>query len=95
VRVLKWMLDRIEGRAAATETPIGCVPTPSSLTLDGLNISRDMMKELLSVDSNDWIAEDQAIGEFFKKFGDRMPKALTEEHRALTDRLSRSTVAAK
>jgi phosphoenolpyruvate carboxykinase (GTP) len=95
VRVLKWMLDRIEGRAAATETPIGCVPTASSLTLDGLNISRDMIKELLSVDSNDWIAEDQAVGEFFKKFGDRLPKALTEEHRALADRLSRSAVAAK
>jgi phosphoenolpyruvate carboxykinase (GTP) len=95
VRVLKWMLDRIEGRGAATETPIGCVPTPSSLTLDGLNISRDTMKELLSVDSNDWIAEDQAVGEFFKKFGDRLPKALTEEQQALADRLSRSTVAAK
>ncbi|HXO87506.1 MAG TPA: phosphoenolpyruvate carboxykinase (GTP) [Candidatus Acidoferrales bacterium] len=95
VRVLKWMLDRIEGRAAATETPIGCVPTPSSLTLDGLNISRDTMKELLSVDSNDWVAEDRAIGEFFKKFGDRLPKALSEEQKALADRLSRSTVAAK
>ena len=40
VRVLKWMLDRIEGRAAATETPIGYVPAPGSLTLDGLDISR-------------------------------------------------------
>jgi phosphoenolpyruvate carboxykinase (GTP) len=95
VRVLKWMLDRIEGRAAAAETPIGCVPTPSSLTLDGLNISRDTMKELLSVDSNDWVAEDQAIGEFFKKFGDRLPTALTGEQKALAERLSRSTVAAK
>jgi phosphoenolpyruvate carboxykinase (GTP) len=95
VRVLKWMLDRIEGHAAGMETPIGCVPTPSSLTLDGLSISRDTVKELLSVDSNDWIAEDQAIGEFFKKFGDRLPKVLTEEQKALADRLSRSTVAAK
>jgi phosphoenolpyruvate carboxykinase (GTP) len=95
VRVLKWMLDRIEGRAAATETPIGCVPTPSSLTLDGLNVSRDTMKELLRVDSNDWVAEDQAVGEFFNKFGDRLPQALTEEQKALADRLSRSTVAAK
>ena len=95
VRVLKWMLDRIEGRAAATETPIGSVPTASSLTLDGLNISRDTMKELLSVDTNDWLAEDQAVGEFFKKFGDRLPKAITEEQKALADRLTRSTVAAK
>ena len=53
VRVLKWMLDRIEGRAAATETPIGYVPTPGSLTLDGLNISRDTLEELLRVDPAD------------------------------------------
>ncbi|MGH9563415.1 MAG: phosphoenolpyruvate carboxykinase (GTP), partial [Terracidiphilus sp.] len=43
VRVLKWMLDRIEGRAQAAETPIGNVPTPESLTLDGLSISRDTL----------------------------------------------------
>jgi phosphoenolpyruvate carboxykinase (GTP) len=95
VRVLKWMLDRSEGRAAATETPIGNVPTPSSLTLDGLSISRDTLNELLSVDSNDWIAEDQAVGEFFTKFGSHMPPAITQEQKALADRLTRSTVATK
>jgi phosphoenolpyruvate carboxykinase (GTP) len=95
VRVLKWILDRIEGRAAATETPIGCVPTPSSLTLDGLSISRDTMKELLSVDASEWVVEDQAVGEFFNKFGSHMPPAIRREQKALADRLSRSTVAAK
>jgi phosphoenolpyruvate carboxykinase (GTP) len=95
VRVLKWILDRIEGRAAATETPLGCVPTPSSLTLDGVSISRDTLKELLSVDPSDWVAEDQAVGEFFKKFGSHIPPAISQEQRALADRLSRSTVAAK
>ena len=95
VRVLKWMLERIEGRAAATETPIGNVPTPASLTLDGLSISRDTLNELLSVDSNDWIAEDQAIGEFFTKFGSHIPPAIAQEQKALADRLTRSTVASK
>ena len=95
VRVLKWMLDRIEGRAAATETPIGNVPTPSSLTLDGLSISRDTLNELLSVDSNDWLAEDQAVGEFFAKFGNHIPRAIAHEQKALADRLTRSTVASK
>ena len=47
VRVLKWMLDRIEGRAEAKETPIGNVPTPESLLLDGLSISPDTLNELL------------------------------------------------
>jgi phosphoenolpyruvate carboxykinase (GTP) len=95
VRVLKWMLDRIEGRAAATETPIGNVPTPASLTLDGLSISRDTLNELLSVNSGDWLAEDQAVGEFFSKFGSHIPAPIAQEQKALASRLTRSTVTAK
>jgi len=87
VRVLKWMLDRIEGRAAATETPIGFVPTPSSLTLDGLSISRDTLNELLAVNPNDWAEEEQAVDKFFQKFGDRLPSAICQEQKALASRL--------
>ena len=93
VRVLKWMLDRIEGRAAATETAIGFVPTEASLTLDGLSISPDAMDELLRVDAADWAKEEQAVGEFFEKFGSRLPEAMRQEHRALAARLSRSAIA--
>ena len=92
VRVLKWMLDRIEGRAGASETPIGCVPTPSSLTLDGLTISRDALNELLAVNPTDWTEEEQAIAKFFEKFGDRLPAPIREEQKALASRLSRSAV---
>ena len=95
VRVLKWMLDRIEGRAAATETPIGYVPTPSSLTLDGLNISRDTIEELLRVDPADWAEEAAATSKFFEKFGSRLPKEIREEQKALESRLNRTTVTAK
>jgi phosphoenolpyruvate carboxykinase (GTP) len=87
VRVLKWMLDRIEGRAAATETPIGNVPTPSSLTLDGLSISRDTLNELLAVNPQDWAEEEQAVAKFFSKFGDRLPAAICQEQKALAARL--------
>ncbi len=87
VRVLKWMLDRIEGHAEATETPIGNVPTPSSLTLDGLSISRDAMNELLAVNPNDWAEEEQAVDKFFAKFSDRLPSALCQEQKALASRL--------
>jgi phosphoenolpyruvate carboxykinase (GTP) len=95
VRVLKWMLDRIEGRAAATETPIGSVPTPASLTLDGLSISRDTLDDLLRVDPSDWIAEDEAVGKFFEKFGDRLPAAICQEQKALAARLTRTVVGTK
>ncbi len=95
VRVLKWMLERIEGRTAADDTPIGFVPTASSLTLDGLRISRETLAELLRVDGGDWAEEEKATGEFFAKFGARLPAAIHHEHRALGERLSRASVGAR
>ena len=95
VRAMKWMLERIEGRAEATETPIGFVPTPNSLTLDGLSLSRETLDELLRVDATDWVAEEEATGKFFEKFGKRLPEAIREEHKALSDRLQGSSVSAK
>jgi phosphoenolpyruvate carboxykinase (GTP) len=95
VRVLKWMLDRIEGRAEATETPIGNVPAAGSLELDGINISRQTLDELLRVDPSGWIEESQAIGRFFEKFGKHLPGELQAEHQALAARLERSLVPVK
>ena len=95
VRVLKWMLDRIEGRADATETPIGFVPTPTSLTLDGLSISRGALDELLRVDPADWAEESRATAEFFAKFGDRLPASVRAEHQALASRLHHTSVPVK
>jgi phosphoenolpyruvate carboxykinase (GTP) len=95
VRVLKWMLDRIEGRAEATETPIGYVPTSNSLTLDGLSISRENLDTLLQVHPADWVAEDEATGKFFEKFGNRLPQEIRREHKALASRLQGSSVTMK
>jgi phosphoenolpyruvate carboxykinase (GTP) len=95
VRALKWMLDRIEGRAKANETPIGNVPTAESLDLEGLSISRDTLDELLRVDPSAWKEESQAVGKFFGEFGDRLPEPVRREHQALSDRLQRSAVPVK
>jgi phosphoenolpyruvate carboxykinase (GTP) len=95
VRVLKWMLDRIEGSAAATETPIGNVPAPGSLELDGLNISPEAVEELLRVDATAWVEESQAIGKFFDKFGKRLPEELRTEHQALVGRLEHAVGSVK
>jgi len=86
-RVLKWMLERIEGKAAATETPIGNVPAPNALTLDGINVSRATMDELLRVDSADWLKEHADVDGFFAKFGDRLPDQIRDEHKRLGERL--------
>ena len=95
VRVLKWMLDRIEGRARATETPIGFVPEPGSIDLNGLSISRATMEDLLRVNPDDWADEQQAVGTFLEKFGKRLPEPIRQEHTALGARLSEFPIPTK
>ena len=95
VRVLKWIVERIEGKAAATETPIGFVPTSNALTLDGLDVSRTTMDDLLRVDSADWTKEHADTDSFFQKFGSRLPDEIRDEHNRLGQRLDRVAVAPK
>jgi phosphoenolpyruvate carboxykinase (GTP) len=95
VRVLKWILERVEGRQQATETPIGMVPARGALTLDGLNISKETVDELMRVDPEDWEQELIDTKEFFQKFGDRLPGELLAEHEKLTKRLAGTASVAR
>lgn len=79
VRALIWMLNRINGQAGAVETPIGFVPQASDLPLDGLDISRETVDELLRVDTEAWRDEVPEMRQFLAKFGGRMPGELWEE----------------
>ena len=93
VRVLKWILERVEGRGAAQETPIGYVPAKSGLTLDGLKISDEEVNELLRVDTEDWEMELEDSKQFFGKFGERLPRQIREEHEKLARRFQRLVTA--
>ena len=93
VRVLKWILERVEGKGKAAETPIGWVPTPDALTLDGLDISRSAIEELLRVNPADWAPELEDTGKFFEQFGKRLPSEIREEHAQLAQRLGRHAAA--
>ena len=95
VRVLKWILERIEDKAAATETPIGFVPTLDALTLDGLDVSRATMEQLLNVDPSEWSKEHADIGKFLQEFGNRLPGEIRDEHSRLGERLRRAAAAPK
>jgi phosphoenolpyruvate carboxykinase (GTP) len=95
VRVLKWILERVEGKGQAAETPIGWVPTPGGLTLDGLNVSRSALEELLRVNPVDWQTELEDTQKFFGKFGRRLPAEIREEHEQLAQRIARLAVAQK
>jgi phosphoenolpyruvate carboxykinase (GTP) len=87
VRALMWMHGRIHGTADARETPIGYVPTPGSLHLEGLNLAPATVEQLLRIDRQDWEHEWADQGRFFEKFGDRLPAAIAQEHGNLKRRL--------
>ncbi len=95
VRVLKWILERVEGKGQAVETPIGWVPAPGALTLDGLEITHNTMEELLRVNPDDWAPELEETKKFFAQFGKRLPQELREEHAQLAQRFERRAVAQK
>jgi len=90
VRVLKWILERMEGRGAAQETPIGYVPAMKGLTLDGLKVSDEALDELLRVSPEDWEDELEDSKQFLMKFGARLPKEIREEHAKLSRRFHRA-----
>jgi phosphoenolpyruvate carboxykinase (GTP) len=87
-RVLKWVIERIEGTAAAQETAIGRVPTYESLDLSGLDVSRGDIEAALLVDRDEWKAELPLITEWFEKFGDKLPTVLWTELDGLRARLT-------
>jgi phosphoenolpyruvate carboxykinase (GTP) len=86
-RVLKWVIDRLEGQAAAVETPIGRVPTPESLDTDGLDLTEEQVRQALAVDVEEWNAEIPQIQEWFEKFGEQLPAVLWTELDGLKARL--------
>jgi phosphoenolpyruvate carboxykinase (GTP) len=87
-RVLKWVVERLEGRAAARKTPIGSLPTPESLDAGGLKLGAEDLKLLLSVDPAAWQRETELIEADFAMFGDRLPEQLAEELAKLKERLA-------
>jgi phosphoenolpyruvate carboxykinase (GTP) len=86
-RVLKWAIERIEGRADATETPIGYVPTIDSLDTDGLDMTTEQIQAALNVSAEEWATEIPQIQEWFNKFGDTLPATLLTELDDLKARL--------
>jgi len=86
-RVLKWVVERIDGQAAAEETVIGHVPTKYSLDVDGLDMTDEALEAALAVDVEEWKAEIPQIQEWFEKFGDQLPTVLWTELDGLKARL--------
>jgi phosphoenolpyruvate carboxykinase (GTP) len=86
-RVLKWIIERLEGRAAATETPIGHIPNADQIDIEGLSEPLEDIEASLRFDADEWREELPLIQEWFDKIGDSLPTSMRDELEALKQRL--------
>ncbi|WP_411287284.1 phosphoenolpyruvate carboxykinase domain-containing protein, partial [Phenylobacterium sp.] len=87
IRVLKWIVERLDGVAEAVETPIGRLPAPGALDVSGLGLTQAQLDLLLTVDVDLWLQDAALIPAFYETFGTHTPKALWSEYEALVTRL--------
>jgi phosphoenolpyruvate carboxykinase (GTP) len=88
LRVLQWMIDRVDGRVAGLQTAIGTLPQAGELNLDGLDIDRAALDELLEVDNAAWQDELAAIGDYLDTFAPRLPERLRDEQQRVARTLA-------
>ena len=81
-RVLEWILERVDQRAPALDTPLGWKPVDGGLNVDGIDVTHRDLEQLFEIDPDLWLAELDATEQFFATFGDRLPAGLTTQ---LTD----------
>jgi phosphoenolpyruvate carboxykinase (GTP) len=86
-RVLEWVFQRASDRGEAVETAIGWVPAPGAIDIEGVDLSKEDVAELLRVDEDEWRHEIPLIREHYAQFGDRLPESLTRTVDALEKRL--------
>lgn len=88
MRVLEWMLKRVDGDAGAVETPIGNLPKAEDINLEGVELTAEAREKLFGYDRAGWASEFEHIGEYLNEYGGRMPDALPEEQRRILASLS-------
>jgi phosphoenolpyruvate carboxykinase (GTP) len=93
LRVLKWVLDRAEGKGKARETIIGSVPTLDAIETDGV-VPQENLQRLLRVDAAEWVEAVAAQDDFFKQFGDHLPEEIRTEHTRLAQSVQQALLTA-
>ena len=88
LRVLRWIIDRCEGRVDAEELAIGYLPKPGTIDVSGLDVSAETMEQLLNVDPRQWREEMANFGEYLESYGERLPARLHTEHQKILQALS-------
>ena len=90
IRVLKWVLESLDGTADAVDTPIGLVPAPGAIDTSGLDLTDEQMAAILDVDRDSWKGEIPLIAEHFAFVGERLPTAVARQLDDLEDRLAQA-----
>ena len=90
MRVVMWILARCAGEVDAVETPIGYVPKPEDINIEGLDgVTVDTIKNLLTIDKNSWLEDVENIKAFYKQVGDRVPQEMYDEQATLEANLKK------
>lgn len=87
-RVLEWILKRCDNEVDALEAPIGNLPFAEDINFEEMNISEEIVEDLLKIDVNSWLEDEKGIEEFYAKIGDTVPQQLKEELKCLKDNLN-------
>jgi phosphoenolpyruvate carboxykinase (GTP) len=88
LRVLEWMIRRVDGEVGAVETPIGALPRLEEINLEGVALSDEAREALFGFEADGWRSEVERIGEYLDEYGPRMPQALKDEQRRIAGSLA-------
>ncbi len=86
-RVLEWILERVDGKLAAQESPLGLIPRREDINIDGLDVSESDLDELFAIDRDSWLTEADSTERFFNTFEGRVPAAVTNQLAVLREKL--------
>jgi len=88
LRVLEWMINRVDGKVDVQTTPIGNLPIEADLNLDGVALSDEAHAKLFGIDQAGWQAEFASIGDYLAEYGPRLPQALKDEQQRIARALT-------
>ncbi|KPK39630.1 MAG: phosphoenolpyruvate carboxykinase, partial [Omnitrophica WOR_2 bacterium SM23_29] len=87
IRVLKWIVDRVNNRVGAKETPLGLIPKLNDLDFKGLEITKEKFEKLFEIKPSEWQEELQGVEKFLNRFGKHLPAEIWQEHKKLKESL--------
>jgi phosphoenolpyruvate carboxykinase (GTP) len=87
LRILEWILKRCNNEVGAVKTPLGYMPKIEDINTEGLNLSKEKLQELFSIDKEEWREETKRQRAFLGTLKGYLPKEIWQEHYALIRRL--------